>query len=77
MNRERDGSHVLNFSLKFWKTFLILLVAVLAFAGPTYFVLFLWRGLDLSYAFSMVLGFLMFTIGLILLSLLIKKKVFS
>lgn len=63
------------FSLKFWKTVLISLAAVLIFAGPTYMVLIFWRVFDLDYALSMVVGFLLFLIGMGLFAFLIKKKV--
>jgi hypothetical protein len=47
---------------------------VLIFVGPTYFVLFLWRGLNFNYTLSMTLGFSLFVIGLVLLAFLIRKK---
>ena len=54
-----------------------MLAVALIFAGPTYTVLALWRGLDLDYAMSMVSGFFLFIIGLVLLLFLIKRKVIS
>jgi hypothetical protein len=73
------GGKPSKFSLnsKFWRTFLTIFAMLLIFAGPTYFVLFLWKGLDFNYAVSMISGFSLFIIGLILLIFLIQKRVVS
>ncbi len=70
---DRKGDSLLN--SKFLRTFLTLFTVMLIFVGPTYFVLFLWRWFDFDYALSMVLGFSLFMIGLVLLAFLIRKKV--
>ena len=62
---------------RFWRTFLTSLAAILIFAGPTYAVLILWRGLDLDYTLSIVAGLVLFLIGFGLLFFLVKKKVIS
>ncbi len=62
---------------KFWRTFLTLFSVLLIFGGPTYVVLVFWKVLDLDYAFSMILSFVLFIIGLVLLLYLISKKVIS
>jgi len=54
-----------------------MLAVALIFAGPTYTVLVLWRGLDLDYTLSMVSGFFLFIMGLVLLLFLIRRKVIS
>lgn len=74
MNRKLEKSRGPNSVSKFWKTLFTLVTAILIFAGPTYFVLVLWRGLDLDYALSMAFGFFMFIVGLVLLMILIRKK---
>lgn len=77
MSEKEEKSPDLGLSSKFWRTFLTMLAVALIFAGPTYTVLALWRGLDLDYAMSMVSGFFLFIIGLVLLLFLIKRKVIS
>jgi len=72
MDKREDSHPLLN--SKYLKTFLTLLTVVLIFVGPTYFVLFLWRGLNFNYTLSMTLGFSLFVIGLVLLAFLIRKK---
>ena len=67
----------LNLNSKLWKTFLVLLAAILMFGGPTYAVLVLWRGLDLNYALSMSTGFLLFLVGFSLLVFLVRRKLIS
>jgi len=67
----------LNLDSKFWKTFLFVVAAFLIFAGPTYVVYVLMNVLDISYVFSMISGFALFIVGLVLLWYLIKNKVVS
>ncbi|MEM2202163.1 MAG: hypothetical protein QW595_00840 [Candidatus Bathyarchaeia archaeon] len=61
---------------RFWRVSLILLSALLTFGGP-YVALVLFRALDLSYVISMISGFIIFLIGLMLMLFLVKKKVIS
>ena len=77
MAEKKEKSPSLDLSSKFWRTFLTMLAVALIFAGPTYTVLVLWRGLDLDYTLSMVSGFFLFIIGLVLLLFLIRRKVIS
>jgi hypothetical protein len=67
----------LDLSSRFWKTFLIVLAAVLTFAGPTYVVYALVNILKINYAVSMISGFALFIAGLVLVWYLIKSKVIS
>ena len=62
---------------KFWKVFLTVLAAFLTFAGPTYIVYVLLDILKIDYAVSMVSGFVLFLVGLVLIWHLIKNKVIS
>jgi len=62
---------------KFWKVSLMVLAALLTFAGPTYVVLVLLNVLEINYAVSMVTGFILFIVGLALIWYLIKKKIIS
>jgi hypothetical protein len=67
----------LDLSSRFWKTFLIVLAAILTFAGPTYVVYALLKILKMDYFVSMISGFALFIAGLVLLLYLIKNKVIS
>lgn len=64
-------------SSRFWKTFLVILAAFLTFAGPTYMVYLFLNVLDLSYAVSMISGFILFVAGLAFIWYLIKHKIIS
>jgi len=66
-----------NLSSRFWKIFLVVLVAFLTFAGPTYIVYLLQNVLEINYAVSMVSGFVLLIAGLVLIWYLVKKKVIS
>jgi hypothetical protein len=67
----------LDLSSKFWKTFLIVLAVFLTFAGPTYVVYALLKVIKMNYFVSMASGFALFTIGLVLIWYLIKRKIIS
>lgn len=66
-----------NLNSKFWRAFLFVLAAFLIFAGPTYVVYALMGVLDISYVFSMISGFVLLVVGLVLLWYLIRNKVVS
>jgi hypothetical protein len=55
--------------------FLIILTALLVFAGPTYLVYALVNVLDLNYFLSIGCGFALFIVGMILLLFLMRKKI--
>jgi hypothetical protein len=61
---------------KFWRTLLLVLAALLTFGGP-YAVYVLNILLDIDFAVSMVSGFAIFILGLVLIWYLIRKKVIS
>jgi hypothetical protein len=61
---------------KFWKTFLVILSAFFTFGGP-YLVYVLFHVLDINYYVSMISGTALFTVGLVLMLYLIKKRVIS
>ena len=77
LNEKKEKIPNLDLSSRFWRTFLTMLAVLLIFAGPTYTVLVLWRGLDLDYAPSIASGFLSFVAGLALLLFLIRRKIIS
>ena len=59
------------------KTLLILVAALMMFAGPTYIVYALINIVDLDYFVSMGTGFAIFVVGLVFLLLLMRKKMVS
>jgi len=59
------------------KTFMILVAALLMFAGPTYVVYALLNIADLNYFVSMGTGFVIFVVGLVFLLFLMRKKIVS
>jgi len=65
----------LDLNSKFWKTFLVILAALLTFAGPTYVAYVFIYVLEIDYIVSMVSGFILFLIGLTLIRYLVRKKV--
>jgi len=67
----------LDFSSRFWKTFLVVLAAFLTFAGPTYVPYALINILEMNYFISIGLGFALLIVGLLLVWYLIKSKAIS
>jgi hypothetical protein len=59
------------------KTLLILVTALMIFAGPTYIVYALINIANLDYFVSMGTGFTIFVVGLVFLRLLMRKKMVS
>jgi hypothetical protein len=55
--------------------FLIILAALLVFAGPTYLVYALVSVLDVNYFLSIGCGFALFVVGMICLWFLIRRKI--
>jgi len=77
MKDENEGSGssgMLDLNSKFWRTFLTLIAFVLIFAGPTY-VTYVLNALDIAYLASVIVGIVLFAVGLVLLFYLIRKKV--
>lgn len=74
---EKRSPAKFDFSSRFWKTFLVVLAAFLTFAGPTYIIYASIKILKINYAISMISGFALFIVGLVLIWYLIRKKVIS
>lgn len=62
---------------KFWRVFLILVAALMIFAGPTYVSYILADALKLNYIASIVIGFALFIVGIFTMIYLIRKKVIT
>ena len=74
---KRKASLRIDSSSKFWKTFLVVFAAFLTFVGPTYMVYLFLNVLDLSWAVSMISGFVLFVVGLALILFLIKRNMIT
>jgi cytochrome c biogenesis protein CcdA len=60
---------------KFMRVFLVIVAALLVFAGPTYVPYVLADILNVNQAASVVFGFVMLAMGLALMLYLIRKKI--
>ena len=76
-NNEGKNSGGFDVSSKFWRIFLVIVAALLIFAGPTYVPYLLVDRLNVSYATSMVSGLALLIVGLVLMWYLIRKKVIT
>lgn len=65
-----------DFNSDVWRIFLIILSAILTFTGPTYIVTAL-VSFNVNYGASMILGLLLFIVGLAVTLWLVRKKVIS
>ncbi len=68
---------IVDLNSKFWRTFLVIFAALLIFAGPTYLVVILIHDIGVNYFASMVAGFAVFVVGLLLMGYLIRKKIIT
>ena len=66
-----------NVNSKFMRVLLIIVTALLIFAGPTYISYVLLNILNLSYVTSVATGFALFIAGLLLMFFLIRKKIIT
>ncbi len=62
---------------KFMRVFLIMVGTVFVFAGPTYLPLILVDVLNIDYAISMSVGFVVFLLGFFVLLYLARKRVIT
>jgi hypothetical protein len=62
---------------KFMRILLVIVTALLIFAGPTYFSYLLFEVLNVSYVASVAAGIALFIAGLLLMLFLIRKKIIT
>jgi hypothetical protein len=74
-NNQDKNSGGFDVSSKFWRTVLMIVAALLIFAGPTYVPYLLLDFLKVNYVASIVSGFVLLIIGLVLMWYLIRKKI--
>lgn len=66
-----------NVNSKFWRVVLVIVSVSLIFVGPTYFSYLLNTILNVNYLASVVSGFVLFIIGILLMLFLIRKKIIT
>jgi hypothetical protein len=64
-------------SSKFWRTVLVIAAALLVFVGPTYLPFVLVDRFKVGYVPSVVLGLVLFLMGLLLIWFLARKKIIT
>jgi hypothetical protein len=64
------------FESKFWKVAFIILAVLLIFVGPTYVPYVLYE-LHMDYIATVVVGAVLFIVGMVFLVFLVRKKVIS
>jgi hypothetical protein len=76
-NEENDNIGRFDVNSKFMRVFLILVSVFLIFVGPTYISYVLFDALKVNYVASVVSGFALFVVGLLLMLFLIRKKIIT
>jgi len=76
-NDEDNNVGRFNVSSKFWRVLLMIAAVFLIFAGPTYISYLLFNILNVNYVASVVSGFALFIVGLLLMWFLIRKKIIT
>lgn len=76
-NSENDSTGLFNPDSKIVNILLVLTVAFLIFAGPTYVSFLLSEFLNLDYLVTLAVGFSLFLLGLLLLYFLVKNKIIT
>ncbi|MCJ7714319.1 hypothetical protein MUO66_07685 [Candidatus Bathyarchaeota archaeon] len=79
MNRtaEKGSIGLFDMDSKFMKILLVLTSVFLIFVGPTYVSYILAEVLNLNYFAAVIVGFILFLSGLLLMYFLIKKKIIA
>ncbi len=75
-NQEED-IQVSGMESKFMRVFLIIIGALLVFAGPTYVPYILANVLNLNALAANVVGFVLFIVGIAIIIFLARKKIIS
>jgi len=76
-NDESNNVGRFDVSSKFWRVLLVIVAVFLIFAGPTYISYLLFKILNVNYVASIVSGFALFIVGLLLMWFLIRKKIIT
>jgi hypothetical protein len=76
-NDENNNVGRFDVSSKFMRILLVIVTALLIFAGPTYFSYLLFEVLNVSYIASIAAGIALFIAGLLLMLFLTRKKIIT
>ena len=76
MTEDNENVEVSGMS-KFMRITLTIIAALLIFVGPTYIPYLLLETLGVNYVISIVVGLVLFIVGLVMLVYLIRKKVIT
>jgi len=76
-NDENNNVGRFDVNSKFMKILLIIVTVLLIFAGPTYVSYVLSSVLNVNYIASVISGFALFIVGLLLMFFLIRKKIIT
>ena len=76
-NDENNNVGRFDVNSKFMRILLVIVTALLIFAGPTYFSYLLFEVLNVSYIASIAAGIALFIAGLLLMLFLIRKKIIT
>jgi|OpeIllAssembly_1097287.scaffolds.fasta_scaffold458263_1 hypothetical protein len=75
-NEEEGSIGKFDINSKFWKSLLTIVSVSLIFLGPTY-ITYALTALNVAYLTSLIIGIVMFAVGIALLIYLISKKVIT
>ena len=75
-NEEEGSIGKFDINSKFWKSLLTIVSVALIFLGPTY-ITYALTVLNVAYLTSLIIGIVMFAVGIALLIYLISKKVIT
>ena len=76
-NDENNNIGKFEVSSKFMRILLVIITAVLIFAGPTYFSYLLFEVLNVNYIASIAAGIALFIAGLLLMLFLVRKEIIT
>ena len=77
MTEDNENEQVSGIESKFNRIILTIVAAVLIFVGPTYVPYLLSDSLKLDYIVSILVGAVLFIVGLVMLFYLIRKKIIT
>ena len=76
-NDENNNIGKFEVSSKFMRILLVIITALLIFAGPTYFSYLLFEVLNVNYIASIAAGIALFIAGLLLMLFLVRKEIIT
>ena len=77
MTENDESLSVSGIHSKFWRITLVLISAILLFAGPTYVPYGLANVLKMDYVLSISVGAALFIVGIGFMLFLVRKKIFT